>query len=60
METKSQTFVAEDIWMDTCARARARALNPLLIIRVGNEGNFEVKDIEPCQVKADKNHVLCF
>ena len=40
--------------------ARARALNPLLIIRVGNEGNFEVKDIEPCQVKADKNHVLCF
>ena len=42
------------------ARARARALNPLLIIRVGNEGNFEVKDIEPCQVKADKNHVLCF
>lgn len=58
METKSQTFVAEDIWMDTCARARA--LNPLLIIRVGNEGNFEVKDIEPCQVKADKNHVLCF
>ena len=46
--------------MDGHLRARARALNPLLIIRVGNEGNFEVKDIEPCQENPDKIHVLCF